>query len=192
MRRFPFLDPSSLKDGSSIALTCDEGPPRLGANWTSLLPDQLNGSPCAKKWESGQSLRRLCLSFPHDNPGSICFGYQTSEPAGSNSPRQISREFRQGNQLPGLFSPTKLKSSYRLHRDCQAVTAWAGEDLPRGNPACPLNVTVLGMVRCLGGKSQIAPQGGEGSLVSLSWRCSWLWDVVAFGGFGQNSGFRTD
>lgn len=44
---------------------------RLGANWTSRHPDQLKSDPCVKKLESGQSLRRLCLSFPHDKHGSI-------------------------------------------------------------------------------------------------------------------------
>lgn len=43
---------------------------RLGVNWTSRHPDQLKSDPCVKKLESGQSLRRLCLSFPHDKHGS--------------------------------------------------------------------------------------------------------------------------
>ena len=43
----------------------------MGANGTSRHPDQLKSNPCIKKLESGQSLRRLCLSFPHDKHGSI-------------------------------------------------------------------------------------------------------------------------
>jgi hypothetical protein len=80
---------------------------RLGANWTSRHPDQLKSDPCVKKLESGQSLRRLCLSFPHDKHGSIRSEFLSesrvcSPVPASSSPRK------------GRKTPTKLPASSAL------------------------------------------------------------------------------
>lgn len=80
---------------------------RLGANWTSRHPDQLKSNPCIKKLESGQSLRRLCLSFPHDKHGSIRSEFLSESRVCSPIPTSDSPE-------KGRKTSTKLPASSAL------------------------------------------------------------------------------